>query len=70
MHDFVVGANESGYHIAGVNWVRDLPEPDLVADIRNVVAGDPSPAARARWASRAASKSAMCLRWAANIPKR
>jgi len=37
--DFVVGANEAGFHIAGVNWGRDLPEPD-VADIRNVVDGD------------------------------
>jgi prolyl-tRNA synthetase len=43
MHDFVVGANESAYHIAGVNWGRDLPEPDAVADIRNVVDGDASP---------------------------
>ena len=43
MHDFVVGANEPGYHLAGVNWGRDLPEPDLIADIRNVVDGDPSP---------------------------
>jgi len=43
MADFVCGANESDFHIAGVNWGRDLPEPDLVADIRNVVAGDPSP---------------------------
>jgi len=43
MHDFVVGANEAGFHTAGVNWVRDLPEPDLVADVRNVVAGDASP---------------------------
>ncbi|NOT88508.1 MAG: proline--tRNA ligase [Lysobacter sp.] len=43
MHDFVVGANEPGYHIAGVNWGRDLPEADTVADIRNVVVGDPSP---------------------------
>jgi len=43
MHDFVVGANEAGFHIAGVNWGRDLPEPAHVADIRNVVAGDPSP---------------------------
>ena len=43
MADFVVGANEAGYHLAGVNWVRDLPEPQIVADIRNVVAGDPSP---------------------------
>jgi prolyl-tRNA synthetase len=40
MADFVVGANEAGFHIAGVNWGRDLPEPDLVADIRNVVEGD------------------------------
>jgi prolyl-tRNA synthetase len=43
MGDFVVGANESGFHIAGVNWGRDLPEPDVVADIRSVQAGDPSP---------------------------
>ncbi len=43
MADFVVGANESGFHLAGVNWGRDLPEPDEVADIRNVVGGDPSP---------------------------
>ena len=38
--DFVVGANEAGFHLAGVNWARDLPEPDTIADIRNVVAGD------------------------------
>ena len=43
MADFVVGANEKGFHIAGVNWGRDLPEPDLVADIRNAVEGDLSP---------------------------
>ena len=42
MSDFVVGANEVDYHIAGVNWGRDLPEPD-VADVRNVQKGDPSP---------------------------
>ena len=42
MSDFVVGANKPGFHIAGVNWGRDLPEPE-VADIRNVIAGDPSP---------------------------
>jgi prolyl-tRNA synthetase len=40
MADFVVGANVDGVHLAGVNWGRDLPEPDGVADIRNVVAGD------------------------------
>jgi prolyl-tRNA synthetase len=42
MSDFCTGANEDGYHLTGVNWGRDLPEAD-VADIRNVVAGDPSP---------------------------
>ncbi|MES2186541.1 MAG: proline--tRNA ligase [Pseudomonadota bacterium] len=41
--DFVCGANEADFHLSGVNWGRDLPEPALVADIRNVVAGDPSP---------------------------
>lgn len=39
MADFVVGANEKGQHIAGLNWGRDLAEPE-VADIRNVKAGD------------------------------
>jgi prolyl-tRNA synthetase len=43
MSDFVVGSNEAGYHTVGVNWGRDLPEPEVVADIRNVQAGDPSP---------------------------
>ncbi|MGC2165957.1 MAG: proline--tRNA ligase [Gallionella sp.] len=43
MSDFVTGANRPKFHTAGVNWGRDLPEPDLIADIRNVVAGDPSP---------------------------
>jgi prolyl-tRNA synthetase len=48
MSDFVCGANEEDYHLAGVNWGRDLPEPQLVADIRNVVAGDPSPDGKGR----------------------
>ena len=43
MSDFVAGSNKPKFHTAGINWGRDLPEPDLVADIRNVVAGDPSP---------------------------
>jgi prolyl-tRNA synthetase len=43
MSDFVCGANEEGFHLTGVNFGRDLPEPALVADIRNVVPGDPSP---------------------------
>ncbi|MEL6950353.1 MAG: proline--tRNA ligase [Pseudomonadota bacterium] len=40
--DFVCGANDKGVHLTGVNWGRDLPAPDSV-DLRNVVAGDPSP---------------------------
>ena len=43
MSDFVCGANEAGFHFTGVNFGRDLPVPTQVADIRNVVAGDPSP---------------------------
>ena len=43
MSDFVCGANKPKFHLAGVNFGRDLPEPELVADIRNVVAGDASP---------------------------
>jgi prolyl-tRNA synthetase len=40
--DFSCGANRDGYHLRHVNWGRDLPEP-VVADLREVVAGDPSP---------------------------
>ena len=40
--DFICGANEDGWHVTGVNWGRDLPEPQT-ADLRNVVAGDPAP---------------------------
>jgi prolyl-tRNA synthetase len=47
MSDFVCGANDAGFHLTGVNWGRDLPEPQ-VADIRNVVAGDASPDASGR----------------------
>ncbi|MGJ7508543.1 proline--tRNA ligase [Variovorax sp. GT1P44] len=43
MADWITGANEVDFHMTGVNWGRDLPEPDAVADIRNVVAGDRSP---------------------------
>ncbi len=42
MSDFVCGANQEGHHLTGVNWGRDLPEP-IVADLRNVIAGDASP---------------------------
>ena len=43
MADMVIGANRDGLHVAGVNWGRDLAEPDLIADIRNAVEGDASP---------------------------
>lgn len=43
MSDFVCGANKPKFHLAGVNFGRDLPEPAIVADIRNVVEGDASP---------------------------
>ncbi len=43
MADWVCGANDKDFHFTGVNWGRDLPEPDAVADLRNVVAGDASP---------------------------
>jgi prolyl-tRNA synthetase len=42
MSDFICGANEENFHYTGANWGRDLPEP-IVADIRNVIAGDASP---------------------------
>jgi prolyl-tRNA synthetase len=50
MSDFICGANEADFHLTGVNWGRDLPEPDVVADIRNVVEGDPSPDGHGRLA--------------------
>jgi prolyl-tRNA synthetase len=43
MADFICGANEPDFHLRGVNFGRDCREPDTVADVRNVVAGDPSP---------------------------
>ena len=43
MADWICGANEPDFHTTGVNWGRDLPEPTVVADLRNVVAGDLSP---------------------------
>ena len=46
MHDFICGANQENAHLSGVNWVRDLPEPDLVTDLRNVVAGDRAPSGK------------------------
>jgi prolyl-tRNA synthetase len=43
MADFVTGANEVDFHFTGANWGRDMAEPAIVADLRNVVEGDPSP---------------------------
>ncbi|MEG7524261.1 MAG: proline--tRNA ligase [Chromatiales bacterium] len=43
MADFSAGANQDGKHHFGINWGRDLPEPENIADLRNVVEGDPSP---------------------------
>jgi prolyl-tRNA synthetase len=43
MGDWICGANVVDFHMTGVNWGRDLPEPDAVADLRNIVEGDPSP---------------------------
>lgn len=45
--DFVCGANEDGFHFTGVNWDRDVT-PSLIADIRNVVKGDPSPCGKGK----------------------
>jgi prolyl-tRNA synthetase len=45
LSDFVCGANEKDVHLDGVNWGRDLPEP-AIADLRNVVNGDPSPSGK------------------------
>ncbi|NMG44463.1 proline--tRNA ligase [Aromatoleum toluvorans] len=50
MADFICGANEEDYHFTGANWGRDLPEPDLVADLRNVIEGDASPDGKGRLA--------------------
>ncbi len=50
MSDWTTGANQWDHHYRGVNWGRDLPEPDLVSDIRNVVEGDPSPDGKGRLA--------------------
>jgi prolyl-tRNA synthetase len=43
MNDWVCGANAPDFHLTGVNWGHDLPEPDMVADLRNVIEGDASP---------------------------
>ena len=50
MADWTCGANEPDFHLTGVNWGRDLPEPDVVADLRNAVEGDLSPDGRGRLA--------------------
>lgn len=55
MSDFAAGANIDGKHYFGINWDRDVATP-VVADIRNVVAGDPSPDGQERCLSNAVSK--------------
>jgi prolyl-tRNA synthetase len=50
MADWICGSNEEDFHTTGVNWGRDLPEPDFVADVRNVVEGDLSPDGKGRLA--------------------
>ncbi len=47
MSDFVCGANEADMHMTGVNFGRDIERPETV-DIRNVVAGDPSPSGKGK----------------------
>ncbi|MGH6631346.1 MAG: proline--tRNA ligase, partial [Burkholderiales bacterium] len=49
MSDFVCGANEPDHHLMGINWGRDLPEPAVVADIRNVVDGEAAPNAEGNY---------------------
>ena len=69
--DWICGANEPDFHLTGVNWGRDLPEPMQVADLRNVVAGDSCrPTAPGRLRSSAVSRSAMCFIWAPNTAAR
>ena len=50
MNDFVCGANQEDAHLVGVNWGRDLPEPALVTDLRNVVEGDLAPSGKGQLA--------------------
>ena len=45
MADFIAGSNEEGYHYTGMNWGRDLPDPQAY-DLRNIEEGDPSPSGR------------------------
>ncbi len=49
MADFIVGANAAGFHTRGVNWGRDLPEPETIADVRNVVEGEAAPNDGGTW---------------------
>lgn len=70
MSDWVCGANEFDFHLTGINWGRDLPEPTVVADIRNIVVGDASPTARAFWRLSAALKWAMCFIWVPSTARR
>ena len=71
MSDFVCGANEPGYHLTGVNFGRDLPEPAFVADIRQVIPGRSEPRRQGqRWRSCAASRSGTSSSCAPGTPRR
>ena len=67
--DFVCGANEDGHHLTGVNWGRDLPEP-TVADLRNVVEGDPARMVRASCLFAVASRWVISSSWVTSTARR
>ena len=69
MADWICGANQPDHHITGVNWGRDLPEPMMVADLRNVVAAMHRPMAKVLWPLSAALKWVTCFIWAPSTAK-
>lgn len=69
MSDFAAGANIDGKHYFGINWDRDVATPE-VADIRNVVAGDPSPDGKVPCLSSAVSKWVISSSWGRSTPRR
>ena len=70
LSDFTCGANEDGFHYRGVNFGRDLPDPETV-DLRNVVTGDPTPGGKGNAEHRARYRSRAHLpAWAPSTPRR
>jgi len=69
MADWVCGANDVDFHISGVNWGRDLPEPDVIADIRNVVEGDLAPDGSGSLAIERGIEIGHIFTWAPNTPR-